>query len=310
MNKVLITVVALATVLAAAPAFALTVDLIADGGDSSTAIPIGTVEVTDDGTDLTIVYTTTGGWELVETHLGINDGIVVKGKGSVKVGQLAIAGEKSGRCFDPPVTTTTYTVALADLNIGPDGILTIAAHAAVRIWMDEGEDEIKDTEDDIYREESAWGDGTEFSDGRDWSMYFEYALPPDLIVSELVVDSLTATTVAYSYTVMNIGYGPADLNGPNPDPLVNVDNVSVQALLSPDDVFNNAGDVAAGGTILGISPLPILYKGDTFSGSLSAGHTGDLTQLNFLTMMVDWGSVIAESDETNNTTATPLPAVP
>jgi hypothetical protein len=49
-----------------------TVDLIADGGDPSTAITVGYVEVTDDGTDLTVKYVITDpDWCLEATHLDV-----------------------------------------------------------------------------------------------------------------------------------------------------------------------------------------------------------------------------------------------
>ena len=40
-------------------------------------------------------------------------------------------------------------------------------------------------------------------------------------------------------------------------------------------VFNNAGDVAAGGTILGISPLGALEPGESFSGTFGASVSVD-----------------------------------
>lgn len=113
---------------------------------------------------------------------------------------------------------------------------------------------------------------------------------PDLIVTELVVTFASDELIEYDYTIKNIGCGPAD-----------GDIVSVQAYLSDDDIFGNAGDIPAGGTYL-FPPPGTLYPGDTFSGSWYA--TVDATQREWLTLMVDWGEVVDESDETNNTEAT------
>lgn len=128
---------------------------------------------------------------------------------------------------------------------------------------------------------------------------------PDLIVLELQVLGHTADSITYSYVIRNIGTGPANLDGPT---AADADNVSVQAYLSDDTIFNNAGDAPAGGTILGPSPLGLLNPGQTFSGSFSSGTLGaNPADYAYLTLMVDWGEVVAESDETNNTAATLIP---
>lgn len=111
---------------------------------------------------------------------------------------------------------------------------------------------------------------------------------PDLIVTELVVTFASDTRIDYDYTIENIGCGPAD-----------GDIVKVQAYLSDDEIFGNAGDIPAGGTLLN-PPPGTLYPGDTFSGSWYATPI-DATQHEYLTLMVDWGEVVDESDETNNT---------
>jgi hypothetical protein len=123
---------------------------------------------------------------------------------------------------------------------------------------------------------------------------------PDLIVSALSVTSWTANTISYRYTIKNIGTGPANLDGPTS---ANADNVSVQAYLSRDTIFANSDDIPAGGTIIGNSPLGVLNPGDTFTGffSASAKVNNDITP--YLVLKVDFGNVVAESDETNNTLA-------
>ena len=123
---------------------------------------------------------------------------------------------------------------------------------------------------------------------------------PDLIIESLAVDSYTANNIAYSYIIKNVGEAPANLDGPTDS---NPDNVSVQAFLSNDMIFNNDGDVAAGGTILGVSPLGMLAPGETFNGSFSASPAVDPATMAYLTLKIDWGESLEESDEANNTAA-------
>jgi hypothetical protein len=137
---------------------------------------------------------------------------------------------------------------------------------------------------------------------------------PDLIVMTLTVDGVTPNSISYSYTIQNIGDGPADLEGPTGSV---PDNVSVQAFLSHDTIFNNADDVAAGGTVVVFSsPAGVLNPGETLSGSFGSGFntppapTADPCDYEYLVMKVDWGEVEAESDEANNTLAAPIDCGP
>ncbi|MBU1169326.1 MAG: hypothetical protein KKD44_07155 [Proteobacteria bacterium] len=123
---------------------------------------------------------------------------------------------------------------------------------------------------------------------------------PDLVVTSLEVTAWTDHSISYSYTITNMGDAPANLDGPTDN---DSDNVSVQAYLSDDNVFNNGGDIAAGGTILGNSPLGELAPGASMSGTFGATVTVDPGTTPYLVLMVDWGGVVAESDEDNNTLA-------
>ena len=121
---------------------------------------------------------------------------------------------------------------------------------------------------------------------------------PDLVVSHLYVDSwVLHTSISYSYEITNIGTAPANLDGPTD---VNNDNVSVQAFLSSDSVFNNAGDLGAGGSIVGISPAGLLLPGETKSGVFDASCDVDPAVNPYLLLKVDWGGSVDESNENNN----------
>lgn len=121
---------------------------------------------------------------------------------------------------------------------------------------------------------------------------------PDLVITAFEITAVTNNSVTYEWTIMNIGDAPADLEGPTLD---TADNVSVQALLSQNTTFGDAGDMPAGGTVLGSSPIAPLAPGASLSGSFSSNTPGaNPCDFAYLTLMVDWGESLFEYDETNN----------
>jgi hypothetical protein len=125
-------------------------------------------------------------------------------------------------------------------------------------------------------------------------------LLPDLVVSSLSAKFIAPNRIQYSWTITNVGTGPANLEGPNP---ASSDNIKVQAFVSKDTVFGNAGDVPAGGTIIGTSPLPKLDPQTSRSGTFTATVQANLTQLPHLVLKVDPGNAMAELNDNNNTAA-------
>jgi len=123
---------------------------------------------------------------------------------------------------------------------------------------------------------------------------------PDLVISSLSAKQIASNKVQYSWTITNIGSAPARLEGPTAG---NADNVKVQAFLSKDTVFGNAGDIAAGGTIVGTSPLADLAPQASKNGSFTATFQGSITQVPHLVLKVDIGGVVTEIKEDNNTAA-------
>src|SRR6184192_787057 len=120
--------------------------------------------------------------------------------------------------------------------------------------------------------------------------------PKPTKISDLVISSLSAKFIApnkvqYSWTITNVGTGSVNLDGPTAD---NSDNLKVQAVVSKDTVFGNAGDVPAGGTIIGVSPLGNLAPGASRSGTFTATVQANFTQLPHLVLKVDPGNVVAE----------------
>jgi len=123
---------------------------------------------------------------------------------------------------------------------------------------------------------------------------------PDLVVSDLEITSVTADAVFYEFEIMNRGDAPADLDGPTN---AEHDNVSVQAFFSSDTVFNNADDQPAGGAVLGLSPLGNLMPGESMTQSRKVTIPFNAGTHPYLTIKADWGGVVDESNEDNNTAA-------
>ena len=123
---------------------------------------------------------------------------------------------------------------------------------------------------------------------------------PDLVISSLSAKLVPPNKIQYSWTITNVGSAPAGLEGPT---AASSDNVSVQAMLSKDTVFGNAGDLPAGGTIVGNSPLPNLAPGASKSGTFTATVPGSTTLLPHLVLKIDSRNVLSELNENNNTAA-------
>jgi hypothetical protein len=120
------------------------------------------------------------------------------------------------------------------------------------------------------------------------SSFISYASNPDLVITKAGITSKGETSIAYSYTIQNVGSAT----------ISSLYSVSIQNFYSANTVFNDTGDVAAGGSILGISRS--LAPGESYtatfyaSGSVPSGK-------NYLTFKIDWGGIVAESNEDNNT---------
>ena len=120
---------------------------------------------------------------------------------------------------------------------------------------------------------------------------------PDLVISSLSAKLIAPNKVQYSWTVTNVGNAPANLQGATPEK-----NVKVQAFLSKDNVINT-GDVPAGGTILGTSPLGPLAPQASKTGTFTATVQANFTKLTQLVLKVDSGNAVTEFSEDNNTAA-------
>ncbi|MFC2008532.1 hypothetical protein ACFLUT_00550 [Chloroflexota bacterium] len=140
---------------------AQSVDLLA-GQD----MPVGTVEVWNDGWNLYVVYTIDAeGWAMTEAHLAVAEELAdvpQTKKGNPKVGKFAYCEE-----FVEPVTEWMVTIPLGDLEAGDE--LVIAAHAAVVNAAEE-------------LEETAWAEGRPFP-WKNWAMWFGYEVAESYTLS-------------------------------------------------------------------------------------------------------------------------------
>ena len=94
-------------------------------------IPVGTVNVSNDGTNLYVTYNTIDGWVMTETHLAVADSlddIPQTKKGNPIPGQFPYKHEDLGYTASDP-----YIIPLSeiDVGVGAEDILYIAAHAKV-----------------------------------------------------------------------------------------------------------------------------------------------------------------------------------
>lgn len=120
-------------------------------------IEVGVLSVVNDEDNLYVTYTTTGCWELGETHVYVGDAanIPTAGNGAPIPGQFPYSEEHSAG-----TTTYTYTIPLAGLP----ACYAVAAHAAVACTSG----------DDDGQTETAWSFGTEFPNTPRWGWYSEY----------------------------------------------------------------------------------------------------------------------------------------
>ena len=121
---------------------------------------------------------------------------------------------------------------------------------------------------------------------------------PNLIVS-LSFLSRTSTSVNIIYRITNIGNSLADLDGPDQNDYM--DTVGIQNYYSDDAVYN-AGDRAAGGSVLfsGGLPesLPVLLPGEYYDHNYSASGTN--TPGEYVVSLIDDSNEIDESNESDN----------
>ncbi len=120
------------------------------------------------------------------------------------------------------------------------------------------------------------------------------SLLADLAFTNVTITSKTSNQVNYTYTIKNIGGNTVP----------NLYNVSIQNFYSANTVFNDTGDVASGGSILAINRS--LAPGETYTGTFAAYGSIPSTA-RYVTGKIDWGNIVTETSEYNNTFARLIP---
>jgi hypothetical protein len=151
-------------------------------------IDVGTLTVTVSDGDLIVTYTMyplvpdEGEWELLETHLYV--GYTNPEELTSAPGQFPYSEE-----HDPAVFTVTYTISISDIDSyklkggkkwvvddeGEPGEIYIAAQAEIGMVDEFGEPVLDDPDPLIGEqiEETAWADGLQIREDKNWAMYFE-----------------------------------------------------------------------------------------------------------------------------------------
>lgn len=111
---------------------------------------------------------------------------------------------------------------------------------------------------------------------------------PDLIFTKAAITSQGSDVIGFRYTIENVGTTT----------ISSLYNVSIQCFFSDNTIFNDSGDVAAGGSILAVSRS--LAPGESYTGTFG-GYGAVPPGKHYLVFKIDWGGIVSELDENNNT---------
>jgi hypothetical protein len=154
----------------------------------------GTVTVSNDANNLTVTYSTTGGWSLRELHLYVGDCALIpkNGSGNPTPGRFPYSVNLNG------ALTYSFTIPLTNLP----NCFCVAAHAVVS--------------NSRGGTETAWGAGTRFVNQGNWATYFSACkqnctpvciTPPSLLFGGEVEwpNGPSVIVGGYTYTVSATG---------------------------------------------------------------------------------------------------------
>ncbi|MCK4412380.1 MAG: hypothetical protein KAY32_02430 [Candidatus Eisenbacteria sp.] len=184
-----------------APADAVPISMLNPCGDTKVVtlwagqyIDAGSVTISNDADYLSIEIVTANGWYLTESHAAVArtlETLPQTGSGNPKVGHFDLATE-----HDPPVTSFTYEISIADYGYLLGDTLVLAVHAAVE-RMEEGSG--------VVQEETAWAEGPGFP-GSSWATYLHYTIQECTLTPPIC-----AVTVTYPNGGERICLGGSDV---------------------------------------------------------------------------------------------------
>jgi len=145
--------------------------LIQDNGDG-TGATVGMVDVSYDGENIAVKFTTEEPYRLLEAHAAAAAecaDIPQNKKGNPKVGRFELG-------WNSPSLAGETEVGLSPLvatSYAPGDVICIAAHAVV--YNAEGGETVEEAIENTM--ESAWADGDLFA-GKSWATHFPFEIPP------------------------------------------------------------------------------------------------------------------------------------
>lgn len=234
------------------------------------AIDAGTVTVEVVGDNLEVTYTTTGGWELVETHLWVGDDLAdmpQTRKGNPKVGNFPYqSGDITG------ATTYYFTVPLSMLDFfcpADDGNYFIAAHAALQ----------KPDGSGGYLTETGWANGERIVEKGNWATYFSITLTCECDGGG---SATCETTFAYAADPVGTCFFDGDEDGDNNGDFIRW-GWSIGPLTEGTytyDIYGGAGQCdTSKGTLVGFLTVEYSNGTATVTYTTTGGFTVDETQL-------------------------------
>jgi hypothetical protein len=117
---------------------------------------------------------------------------------------------------------------------------------------------------------------------------------PDLVFTRVILTNKTENSVAYKYTVKNIGTARVQLN-----------NVAVQAYLSGNSTLESF-DIPAGGRVLSTNSGEVLRPGQSMTQTFQSNTRENPFQYQMLLLKVDSNNNVRECNEDNNLGSTRL----
>jgi len=167
-------------------------------------IDAGTVCVNIDANDdLVVIYSTTGGWELVEAHLWVGTSLAAMPQTKTGNPQIGLFPYHSGDIAG--ATSYTFVVDLDALGISQDDcpevtppLLYAAAHAALQ----------KPKADGTFQTETGWGFGERIVRRGNWATYFAFQIDcSDGEPHEVECETAFARSATDATCFIDLGFG-------------------------------------------------------------------------------------------------------
>lgn len=247
-------------------------------------INAGSVCVSVEGQDLSVVYTTTGGWQMTEAHLWVGDSLATMPQtktGNPQIGNFPyVSGDITG------ATSYTFNIPLSSLSTGGDlcgQTFDVAAHAALR----------KSDGSGGYDTQTGWGAGSQINARGSWATYFTYTItcvttppPPSALTCETAFAYGDTTFIQLGLTQSRWGWEIGPLApGSYTQPIyagaaqndTSKGSLAGSLSISYDGFTATVSYAMSGGYVIDATHL---YVGTSNVSTISPGQFGNLHLLN------------------------------